>query len=262
MLKQPKVIAILCFVFTALTLFINYLSFALPINGKDTKQLSDQYPNLFTPAPSTFAIWGIIYMSLLAYLFWQAKVIIDKNANIQSLATERIGKLYIASCLFNAAWIFAWHYEKLVLSVIIMLFILTVLIQINMILYESVWPEKTLLKWFVKLPFGLYLGWISVATIANITACLVGNGITSFGLEPQYWSIIVICVGIAIAIWSLIKHNNIGHGLAVIWALNGIKIARNLDVIPNASIAMVAVSGMIIISLVVIWRVRFWLAGA
>ncbi|MFZ9982253.1 MAG: hypothetical protein ACO3FI_09505, partial [Cyclobacteriaceae bacterium] len=142
----------------AAVIYVNYLANALPINGKTTGALSDQYANLFVPAGLTFAIWGLIYLLLIIF------VIIQFLPAFNSSATN--GYWFALSCLFNISWIVAWHYEQMILSVLIMLGLLITLTIINLGLTQ----EK---QQFLKIVFGVYLGWILIATVANTTAGLV-----------------------------------------------------------------------------------------
>ena len=116
-----KYLNLIAFVFM---ITMNYLANALPLNGKTTGQLSDQYPNLFTPAGITFSIWGVIYLLLLVF------IILQLWGSQQKLVSS-MGWAFVASALFNGLWILAWHYERTGLSVLIMLGLLASLIFIN-----------------------------------------------------------------------------------------------------------------------------------
>ncbi|MFW5725747.1 MAG: hypothetical protein ACOCX0_04800, partial [Bacteroidota bacterium] len=153
LLKIVNVVTFLAMVFT------NYLANALPINDKTTGQLSAQYPNLFVPAGFTFSIWGIIYLLLTIFVVIQ---FFENNKPV----VRAIGWAFALSSLFNTLWIVAWHYERLPLSVLIMLGLLVCLVYIGL-------QIRTLPVGIIKAAFGIYLGWISIATIANITALLV-----------------------------------------------------------------------------------------
>ena len=171
---------------------MNYLANALPLNGKTTGQLSDAYPNLFTPAGVTFSIWGFIYILLLIFC------VIQFTTSYQA-AISRIGWLFGFTCVFNALWIVAWHYERLPLSLILMLGLLVSLIWINVFIRGL--PDA-----FIKAGFGVYLGWICIATIANVSALLVNYGWGGFGISEQTWTIIMILVGaviVSLTIWRL-----------------------------------------------------------
>ena len=251
-MKTNKIIAIASILLTIMTLYVNYLATTLPLNGKDTRMLSDMYRSFITPAPGTFSIWGIIYIGLAAYLVWQAKVLISNKSDIQNAVIQRIGFFYCVTCVFNASWLVAWHYEKLLLSVSIMLSFLFTLTSINTQLFELKLPKEMTYKWIVKTTFGLYLGWISIATIVNITAYLISQQSGGLGLTEPIWAMIMIMIGAIVAVLSIQKHKNIGYGLAVIWALFGIAAARKSIVNPDENIVLLcyvlaAVVGIMVI---------------
>jgi len=137
-------------------LSVNYLATALPLGGRSTGAISDNYPNLFAPAGYAFAIWGLIYALLAIYVVYQC---LQK----QDILTTRINRFFIFNALFNASWLFAWHYDVIWLSVIIMLGLLITLIKIADILRQSALTPKERLM--VRLPFSIYFGWITVATM-------------------------------------------------------------------------------------------------
>lgn len=228
-------------------LWVNYLANAVPLNGKTTGALSNQYPNLFTPAGLTFSIWGVIYLWLLVFsgvCMWGlfSSKISDKIAS----AVQQINLLFALSSLLNIAWIFAWHWEQLPLSVVIMIGLLASLVMLNRQLHR---PNGAVPAW-IKIPFGIYQGWITVALIANITAWLVALGWTGGGISEGFWAVLMIGAGIIIALVFWTKQRNLGHVLAVIWALTGIYIKRNGA--PEAGSAMVAWSAMIGIGMLAI----------
>jgi len=199
---------------------VNALANILPINGISTGEAADRYPNLFTPTPLTFAIWGAIYLFLLVYVIFQllpGKVNTDP-ARQRMLAS--VGKLFILSSVLNAGWIFAWHYNQILVSMGLMLLILLCLMRIGWLLrvpHCSIREELAL-----RIPFGLYFGWITVATIANATVLLVSLGWNGFGLAPELWMVIILIVGALIAIATMYSTRNVAYGLAVLWAFAGI----------------------------------------
>lgn len=193
--------------------FVNYLAVTLPLAGRDTGAISDSYPNLFAPVGYTFSIWGLIYLLLGLYVFYQFR------QNKDSL-TPRLNKIFIVNAFLNAAWIFAWHYDYIWLSVLIMLGLLFTLIKIADILRVSTLSKQQ--RWFVRLPFSVYFGWITVATIANITVFLVKLNWGGFGLAESLWMIIILLVGTAIGSARILYDKNIPYGLVLIWAYGGI----------------------------------------
>jgi len=206
---------------------MNYLANALPLNDKTTGQLSDNLPNLFTPAGLTFSIWGVIYLLLAVFCILQFTTYAKEIA-------MNAGWIFALSCVFNAAWILAWHYEKLPLSLLIMIGLLISLIFLNM-------QIKDLPQGIVKAAFGIYLGWICIATIANVTAVLVSINWNGFGISPVAWTIIMIAAGTLIVSLTLLRLNNPYIGIAVVWAFVGIIIKRQADYRLIAVVALLAI---------------------
>ena len=144
------------------------------------------------------------------------------------------GWIFVLSCVFNAAWILAWHYEKLPLSLLIMIGLLVSLIFLNM-------QIKDLPQGIVKAAFGIYLGWICIATIANVTAVLVSIDWNGFGISPVVWTIIMIAAGTLIVSLTLLRLNNPYIGIVVVWAFVGIIIKRQADYRVIAVVAALAI---------------------
>jgi tryptophan-rich sensory protein len=207
-------------------IFMNYLANALPLNNKTTGALSDALPNLFVPAGLTFSIWGIIYLLLAGFCAIQFK------ASNQAVIAG-IGWLFGVSCILNALWIVAWHYQRLPLSLLIMTGMLVTLIYINILI-------RDLPSGIIKASFGIYLGWICIATIANVTALLVNYKWDAFGISEVTWTIIMICAGTLIASLTLLRLQNPFIGLSVIWAFIGIYIKRQDDYRVIAITAVIA----------------------
>ena len=202
---------------------INALAVTLPINGKSTGELSDKYPNLFVPAGVTFSIWGVIYLLLLIFVSYQLWCFWDTT---KRKSLDQNGQLLFgATCLFNMAWILAWHYEMIFLSVTIMLFFLAALIFLFLKIEgirDKTWYEIISLK----IPISIYLGWICVATIANITALLVSIGWQGGIFSEVQITIIMLITGASLAILMLFKRKNIPYALVIIWAYYGIYLKR------------------------------------
>ncbi|PWK25161.1 hypothetical protein LV89_02787 [Arcicella aurantiaca] len=248
-----KLLQVLNFVFFIIMVIMNGLANGLPINGKTTGELSNQYPNLFVPAGITFSIWGVIYFLLLCFCIYQFKSFLSKKPEPHlAMILNAIGFLFIINATFNALWIVAWHYEILPLSLLIMLGILVTLVKINLNLRE-VQPYLTgWVRFFVKASFGAYLGWICIATIANVTALLVANGILLDGISGQSWASIMILTGAFIALLLTIKLRNSYLALAVIWALTGIIIARTQDSIYYKYIVYSAGLGIVVMVIAIL----------
>lgn len=190
-------------------LTVNYLATALPLGGRDTGAISDAYPNLFAPAGYAFSIWGLIYTLLGVYVVYQF-------SRSSDALVARINRLFVPNALMNAGWLFAWHYDIIWFSVILMLGLLVTLIKMADILSQSSLTSKE--RFLVRLPFSVYFGWITVAAIANITVFLVNIGWNGFGIADFVWTSIILLVGALIGILRTQKDKNIAYGLVLVWA--------------------------------------------
>jgi benzodiazapine receptor len=221
---------------------VNALANILPINGMNTGQVSGFYPNAFVPAGFTFSIWGLIYLLLLTYTIAYTYYSVKRNHYEKVFAfVERINPYFLVTCVLNMAWILVWHYLQIELSVLIMLLFLITLIQ----LFLKTSTGKDNLSGFQCLflytPFMVYLGWISVATIANITALLVAYKFSGLGLSPMHWSVIMIMIALMLSIIMLKKHQSVSFALVVAWAFWGIRARQGSEYPLIQSITTVSV---------------------
>jgi TspO/MBR family len=217
-------------------LVMNYLANALPLNNKTTGELSDSFPNLFVPAGLTFSIWGVIYLLLIVYC-----VVQFTGSNMEVISD--ISWLFSISCILNAIWIIFWHYGKLPLSLIVMLGLLVTLIWINISISEMPFG-------IIKATFGVYLGWICIATIANVTALLVSLSWNGFNIPQEIWTIIMIIIGAVLIGMTVYRLKNPFIGLAVVWAFIGIAIKRQDD---YKSIFISALLALSLVALISLW---------
>lgn len=225
MKKNPRFIrlALLNLVGFIGVVVINYLANALPINGNTTGDLSAFYPNLFVPAGFTFAIWGIIYLSLTIFTITSLGRALTGRSD---WGVERIGIFFFLSCFVNMGWIFAWHYRFVPLSLLVMLGILGSLIMIYLRLGIGKKKVSVGEKLVVQLPFSLYLGWITIATVANVTTLLVDNGWTGGGISEATWAVIMIAAATAIGVAAVWTRRDFIFALVPIWAFWGIYSKR------------------------------------
>jgi len=206
------------------TVGVNALANALPINGKTTGELSDLYPNLFVPAGMTFSIWGLIYLLLAIFAVYQ---IATPNRNAAGFL-ERIGPLFIVASAAN----------------------------IGIGLHADSWREKLL----VHLPFSIYLGWITVATIANLTAVLVHIGWNRFGASEELWTVVVLVVAALITLAVLFTRNDLFYALVILWAFLGILLKRlAVDSPPSRAILITLWIAMAVVGLGLLLRIPRWL---
>lgn len=245
-MKTPNILKVaLLSVATLATITINALANILPINGLNTGQLSDKYPVLFTPAGYVFSIWGLIYFALIAFTIYASYSIIKNPESKQVKIIEKITLPYLVSALANSLWIVAWHYEKVWLSVLIMAVLLASLVSIYYLLINEE-TEGRLFRWTVKGTFSLYLGWISVATIANITVLLYVLGWNGFGIAGEYWSAIMIVIAGVLGVMLLAKYRDYIFNAVLIWAIIGIifKYDGYAPIVTAGIITVLAICGV------------------
>lgn len=199
---------------------VNFLANGLPINNRSTGAISDAYPNLFAPAGITFSIWGLIYLLLAGYVLYQFGIFNKNRSQESETLLKKVNIAFMVSSLANISWIFAWHYDFIWLSVIIMAVILGSLITIADTLRTREFTTKETL--FILAPFSVYFGWITVATIANVTVLLVSIGWNGFGIAEYVWTSIMLLVGALIGIVRMRMDTNWIYGLVLIWAYLGI----------------------------------------
>ncbi|RAJ06747.1 hypothetical protein LX64_01874 [Chitinophaga skermanii] len=206
---------------------VNAMANTVYINGHNTGEISDMYPNLFTPAGFTFSIWSVIYLGLLACMVYQLWLAFSPHHNdeLQSFMM-RMRSWFLLNCIGNTGWIFAWHYRVIPLSLLLMLVVLYSLLKIHRNFRIAMPVTNKREFWFVQVPFSIYLGWISIATLANITVLLVAMGFECTGMAPAIWAIAMILIGTAAAIMMIIYRNNFIHALVAIWAIYGIMMKR------------------------------------
>lgn len=204
-----------------LALAVNILASALPLNGQNTGEISDRFKVFFVPAGYVFAIWGLIYIGWIAFTIYQFMPAQKENPRLQ-----RLGFWFALSGILNAAWLFCWHYNLFGLSVLVMLALLVTLIVSYSNLNVGREPVSGAEKWCVDIPFSLYLGWISVATVANITDYLDYIGWDGFGIAPQTWAVIMLAVASLIGLGMALTRLDAGFLFVFVWAFAGIALKQ------------------------------------
>ncbi len=200
---------------------VNALANILPINNIGTGEVSEKYANLFAPAGLTFSIWGLIYLLLGLYVLYQFGLWQKNKEKNQSLI-KKINIYFIFSSIANILWIFAWHYDFIGISVLLIITILVLLIKIADLLRKEKFSNQE--TFFISLPFSIYFGWITVATIANITTFLVAINWGGWEISNEIWTVIILIIGAVIGIIRILWDRNIAYGLVFIWAYLGILI--------------------------------------
>jgi len=225
MVRQITVVLI-----TLITIVINILANALPINGLNTGQISDTFKVYFVPAGYVFSIWGIIYIGLIAYAVYQALPAQRANPRLQAT-----GWWVVLGGLANCAWIFLWQYEQFGGTVGAMLILLASLIMVYLRLGIGHTKVSTGETWAVRIPFSIYLGWITVATVADIGDVLWFVKWNQFGISAAAWMVVILGAVLIIAGLMNFLRRDVAYALVILWALAGIA-AR----FPQAGIVTIA----------------------
>lgn len=228
LLKGANIIAFV------LTVLVNGLAGSTTIlGGKTTAEISDANPTFITPAGYVFSIWGIIYILLGIFVVFQAL-----PSPREKEYHERISWLFVLSSLLNIVWLFLWQYEYLSISVVLMFMLLTTLIAIYLRLniVKSATPLRE--KLTVHLPFSVYLGWITIASIANVAVTLVSVGWNGFGISQETWAILIVIVALLITLLVVVTRKDVAYGLVIVWALLGIamKQSENQNIVATTEI--------------------------
>jgi hypothetical protein len=230
------------------TIIFNIIANALPLNGLNTGEISDRFQIFFVPAGYVFSIWGLIYIGLIAYAIYQVLPAQRDNPRLQSIAY-----IFILSCLANIAWLFLWHYEIFEFTLVAMLVLLISLIAIYLRLDIGRSEVSTGEKWAVHIPFSIYLGWITVATIANTTQLLYYLGWNGWGISPEIWAVIILAAGVIISVLMSLTRTDIAYSLVLVWAYIGIAFKHaNTPIVAYA--ALIGASFILVILILVMIR--------
>ena len=205
-----------------LALAVNVLATALPLNNQTTAQISDRFKVYFVPAGYVFAIWGLIYIGWIAFVVYQFL-----PAHKESPRLRKLGYLFALTGIFNALWLFCWQYNHFTLSVIVMLILLGLLIASYLNLNVGHTPVGAAEKWCVDISLSVYLGWISVATIANIADWLYFVHWNGFGIDPQAWAVIMLLVATLLGLAMALTRRDSGYLFVFVWAFAGIAIKQS-----------------------------------
>ena len=243
-MKKMQIINIVALI---VMLAVNFAANALPLNGKPTGQVSDDVPSLFTPAGYVFAIWGLIYLGLLLYTVYQAL-----PAQRDGEMMRRIGPWFAISSALNTIWLFFWHWELFPLTQVAMVGLLGSLLVLYLRLGIGKRAVSRAEKLLVHVPFSIYLGWISVATIANTAILLYTSQWDRFGFADVGWTILVIVVAAALAIAMTLLRREIAYPLVIVWASAGIVVAHQ----DNLAVAITAgFCAAVVFIVLVVYRV-------
>ena len=244
MIRQITVVLI-----TLITIVINILANALPINGLNTGQISDTFKVFFVPAGYVFSIWGIIYIGLIAYAVYQALPAQRENPRLQATAWW-----FVLGGLANCAWIFLWHYEQFIGTLCAMLVLLATLIVVYLGLGIGRMKVSSGETWAVHIPFSIYLGWITVATVANVSDVLDTLHPLGFSSLAATWMVIILAAVLVIAGLMNFLRRDVAYAIVILWALAGIAVK-----FPQAGIITIAIwvtFGLVAASLIAAFLVK------
>ncbi|HSL44028.1 MAG TPA: tryptophan-rich sensory protein [Anaerolineales bacterium] len=228
-----------------LALTVNILASTLPLNGQNTGEISDRFQVYFVPAGYVFSIWGIIYIGWIAFTIYQLLPSQKENSRLR-----RLGYLFALSNLANAAWLFCWHYNQFGLSVLVMLALLGLLIASYLRLNVNRSSVSRTEYWSVDVMFSVYLGWITVATVANITDWLYFIGWEGFGIAAQTWAVIMLAVASLLGLAMALARQDAGYLAVLVWAFIGIAVKQSAApmVVLSAWTAAALMLGLVIYS--------------
>lgn len=245
--RQSMLLPVAVALATAATLVVNFLANSLPINGQTTGDVTRRFEVYFVPAGYVFSIWSLIYLGLIAYSVYVFLSLGRGRAD--SGAARAIAPWYLLTAVANCVWLFTWHHNVFALSLLVMLVLLGSLIVIYR-LQDARPATSTLERWTVHIPFRVYLGWISVATIANATITLDDAGWSGFGLSEPAWGVIMVLVASALGLVMALRHNDIAFAAVLIWALIG--IAVRLSETTNVMGAALAGAAALVVAVIVV----------
>ncbi len=225
------------------TIGVNALANALPLNGLTTGEISDRFEVYFVPAGYVFSVWSLIYLGLIVFAVYQALPAQRANPRL-----ARVGYLFAVSCVANMGWLFLWHYEQFSLTLIAMFALLVSLIAIYLRLGIGRAVVSAGERWLVHLPFSIYLAWVSVATIANVSITLSYLNWDGWGIAPEVWAVIMLIIGAGIASVVCLTRGDTAFVLVLVWAYAGIAVKQSpTPLVANAAWATAALLALLVV---------------
>ena len=243
--NSERIKQFLVIIATAGVIVFNYPAASGYLGGIDPGAISDKYPTRITPAGYAFSIWSLIYLGLIAFSIYQA--LPSKTERFRSIRS-----VYILSCAANCAWLYFWHQEAILICVAVIFLLLGTLAFINVKLQTTETPGEF---WLVKVPFGLYFGWVTVAAILNAAIALVYLNVRVSDSLAVNLGAVLILAAIALGIIIRFKLNNIFYPVAIAWALTAIAVEQSGQTLIVAA-AAVGVNVLLIIALTFLVNLR------
>jgi len=214
--KRTAIITLISFV---IVVVVNVVANVLPINGVSTAEIANSYPNLFAPASFTFAIWGVVYVMVFGYTLYQFKLFSTLRYQIHDLLMSTSITLIFVN-LINSAWVVTWHYNMIEVSCGLIVVLLLLLISINLRLRYQRFDGNS--NFLIKATFNVYLGWVTIATVANIVILLVSLSWDGLGISEEIWTSIIIVVAALIIVASIFSYQSLTIGCVGLWAFTGL----------------------------------------
>jgi hypothetical protein len=220
-----------------MTLVVNFVANAIPLNQLSTGEISDMYPNYFVPANFTFSIWGVIYTALFVYIYYRLRNLSQSRSTIQTIFFYKVDALFTLTNVMNLLWIISWHYLLMYLSLVFMIGLFVSLLLLVLLIQKQSLPTL--------IPFRIYFGWITIALIANVTTTIVSDFQTYTWLwnggevSEQIMTFLIIIIGLIIGAFTTWKHKDGWYGSVIAWSLFGIYVRHTMS-LPDFGITMVA----------------------
>lgn len=226
-------------------LVVNAASEAIPLNGQTSAEISNRLPIFFVPANYVFGVWGVIYVLLIMFTVYQALPSQRENPYLR-----KIGYWFALSCLANGTWLVLFHYNLFPLSMVAMLVLLASLLVIYTRVGVGQGTVSRATHWCIQVPFSTYLGWITVATVANASYVLYDAGWNGFGISGEVWAVVMLVVAAVITLTIIITRRDVAYTAVLLWALVGIIIKQSGTPLVAGTAGVAAA----IIALVLLWR--------
>ncbi len=234
------------------TLVVNFLANSLPINGLTTGEISDQFPILFVPAGYVFSIWGLIYLALIGFAVYSFT-----PKGLQEKRIDRIWGWFVAANLFNTAWIFLWHYQQFTLTLIPIVGLLVSLMVVYLKLRVGLEKRSLTSRLLVDTPFSIYLGWATVAVVANVTQVLYNIGWRGLPLSEALWAAIMLVVAAVLGVLMIFTRREVAYPLVLVWAFVGIWVKQgNTPLVAMTALITAVLLGVLAVGRWVFVRVK------
>lgn len=244
-MKLKRIIQVISLVFT---LVVNFLAYSLPLNEMTTGEISDQFPIYFVPAGYVFSIWGLVYLAMIVFTIF--------SLTPKGLADPRIDAItgwLIAASLFNISWIFLWHYLQFIWTLIPIFGLLVSLSVIYEKLKIGIEPRSFKETMLVSVPFGIYLGWITVAVVANVSQVLYLVGWSGAPLSAPSWAAIMLGVASVVGVLMIFRRNEVAFPAVLIWSFIGIWVRHGDSLLVSITAMVLAM----VLGIVTIWHAIF-----